>query len=347
MVALSLMVESFRSTLERWALVRLQGDLFVSSALSGQSYETRIPETLVHRISEVKGVAAVIPYYEIALVVDGVPVQLAATDLLAQIRRQAYVIVQGNAHSSGFHHVPPDAVLITEGAARTLQLAVGDRVVVGSAPLRVHAIVQEFGTEMPLLIVDQSRFLALYPGHGSKSVTIDLTDRSRAEVMHRELERIVGGTMLVRDQQGLLQVVRSLFNRTFRVTESVTWIVFVIAVLGLATSTLQYMWERRAEVKTLLVLGAARSLVVRAAFLEAALVSVAVLAIGVCAGILLGWCLTCYINPLSFGWTLTYTVSWQCGVLGVAFLVAVLSVIGLCAVVVVRFIGRLAALSSE
>jgi putative ABC transport system permease protein len=345
MVALSLMVDSFRSTLERWAVVRLQGDLFVSSALSGQSHETRIPDSLIARIRQVEGVSAVVPYYETVTFISGAAVQLAATDISAQIKRRAYVVVEGQFDRTGA--LSADGALITEGAARKLALALGDPVSVEGSTFTVRAIVQEFGTEMPLVVVDQSPFLQLYPGHGCKTLTVDVLDSRAIERVQRELERMVGGAMIVRDQQGLLEVVRSLFNRTFRITESVTWIVFVIAVLGLATSTLQYMWERRREVKTLLVLGAAPSLIVLAVVLEAALVSVAVLSIGVCSGVALGWCLTCYINPLSFGWTLSYNPSWQCGMVGIAFITAVLGVVGLCAAVLVPIIQRSAAISSE
>ncbi len=345
MVALSLMVESFRGTLERWAAVRLQGDLFVSSSLSGQAHEARIPESIVHRIVQVPVVAAVIRYYETSGSSGGIAVQLAATDVRAQMRRGAYVIVQGGVDTD--RPMAHDAALITEGAARKLALKVGDAVTVDSSTFRVQAVLQEFGTEAPLIVIDQSRFLELYPGHDSKTLTIDLRTRDQLRDVQHEIERQVGTGMVVRDHQTLLSLVRSLFNRTFRVTESVTWIVFVIAVLGLSTSTLQYVWERRREVKTLLVMGARPSLIVYAIVLESALVSAGVLAIGTLGGIAMGWCLTCYINPLSFGWTLSYSLSLHALVLSLVFVVAVIAAVFVCTTLLLPAIRQGTALSNE
>ena len=112
----------------------------------------------------------------------------------------------------------------------------------------------------------------------------------------------------------MLTLVETLFNRTFRVTDSVRAIVFVMALLGLLSTTAQYIWERRRELRVAYVIGVTRRVLVTSLTIEVVFVA-GLAAIGgviagiVIAGIIIGWCLTCYINPLVFGWALNFTVS--------------------------------------
>jgi putative ABC transport system permease protein len=81
-------------------------------------------------------------------------------------------------------------------------------------------------------------------------------------------------------------------------------------MLGLVSTCAQYLWERRREFKTLLVLGVPRRTLFGAVAIEAATVTSAALVLGLIAGVLVGWTLTEYINPLVFGWSLTFSLSW-------------------------------------
>jgi predicted lysophospholipase L1 biosynthesis ABC-type transport system permease subunit len=98
----------------------------------------------------------------------------------------------------------------------------------------------------------------------------------------------------------------TLFNRTFRVTESVRWIVFVVALCGLVSTSAQYLWERRREYKTSNVIGVSTSTLANSVAIESAAVFGAAAIVGVVAGTGIGWCLSEYVNPLVFGWGLTF-----------------------------------------
>ena len=343
--ALSLMVGSFRGTLDRWAAQRLQGDLFVSAALDGEGNETRIPPNLIPRIAAVPGVRRVIPYYEAMTSYRGAPLMMSASNVSAQLDRGIYVLRSGTLDRELL--VSGRGAMASESAARKLGLNVGDAIEVDGRSLLVVAIIQEFGTEHPLLQVDKGLFLAAYPEHRPENVTIDLEPTSSIPSVRVEVEKIVGAYGVVRDNRELRELVLTLFDRTFRITLSIRWIVFGIALLGLMLASLQHLWERRREIKTMHVLGFSPQEIVGAHVIESAVVCALPVVVGLIGGVGLGWGLTTLVNPRSFGWSLDFSLSIGPVLIALAFILSVALVVG---VATRLFLGRIlkeATLSDE
>jgi putative ABC transport system permease protein len=234
--------------------------------------------------------------------------------------------------------------LISENAVRKLRLDIGGRVHLEGRDFEVVGVVQEFGTEAPLIVIDQEDFESLYPNHYPDSLTIDLKDPVELEGIKSLLKRQLPATLGIRDQRELFDLVETLFNRTFRVTESVRWIVFVLALLGLVSTGAQYIWERRRELRIAEVIGVAPKTLMLSLVIETTLISAMATFVGVLAGIGIGWCLTDYINPLVFGWSLVFKVSLEPALESAAFLIAVTIVASLVSYFLVRKIvtsGRL------
>jgi putative ABC transport system permease protein len=309
MTGLSLMVSSFRETLSRWSDSRLAGDLFVSSSIEGDGNQARIAQRYISSMQALPGVLQVIPYYETLSIVNHRSVVVGGVSLETQCNRNVYPFIAGGCVKNNTSW--EGRVIISESAARKLVTAVGDSITLDGRRFTVQAIAQEFGTEQPLIVLDQGEFLALYRNHNPKTVTIDLADQALREPTREALQKLAPQEFVIRDHTQLLTLVETLFNKTFRVTESVRWIVFSIAMLGLVSTSAQYLWERRREFKTLFVLGAPRAALFGAVAIEAAAVTSAALCLGLIAGVLVGWTLTNYINPLVFGWSLTFSLSWM------------------------------------
>lgn len=321
LVGLALMVSSFRDTLHRWSAIRLAGDLFISSTLAGTGNEARISSEILQTVRALPGVKRVIPYYEAAARVGSKEVMLGGVDLKAQCDRRVYSFVVGECNT-------PEGswrgqALASESAARKLGVRVADQISVSGERYTIRGIIQEFGTEQPLIVIDASNFEARYPGHNPDTLTIDLIDTTRLDTTLTALRALVPVTVTVRSQRELLTLVETLFNRTFRVTESVRWIVFAMALLGLVSTAAQHMWERRRELRVVEVLGVSHQELVGALTAEAVVVTGSSVVAGILGGIGIGWCLTEYINPLVFGWTLLFRVSLWPSVEALLFVVSV------------------------
>jgi putative ABC transport system permease protein len=345
MVALTLMVESFRATLQSWTERRLQGDLFISSQIEGGGNEGRLPPSFIRDVASFDRVRAAVPYYESTTAVGGRSVVVGATDLVLQAEQGVYKFTVGAPTLKELG--ARDSCVISESAARKLSLSPGDTIPLEHKTFSVHGVFQEFGTEQPMVLLDQAAFLSLYPGHSPQSLIVYLGDAGATEAVRASIEARGQGMVVVRDQRELKDLVMYLFDRTFRVTGSVRWIVFGIGALGLVVSGLQLLWERRREVKTLVVIGVSPIQVIAWSVLEGALVSVGPFVLGVVMGTVMGWALTTFINPLSFGWNLEFSVSWSAISLAAVFVSCVVVFLLLMASLGVRRVSRTTALSDE
>ncbi len=319
--SLSLLVGSFRSTLEGWTAQRLQGDLFVSAALEGGGADARLSPMLATTVRGIPGIHRTIPYYETVTAYKGGVLVVSASDLGAQLDRGIYVVRRGSLERAPL--VSGTGALVSESAARKLHLSVGDPLTLEGRTIKVEAIIQEFGTEHPLIQIDERLFLEIYPRQQPKNLTIDLQPGAQINTVKAELERVVGVVGVVRDNRELREYALTLFDRTFRITLSIRWIVFSIALLGLVLASLQNLWERRREIKTMYLLGFSSSQIVGAHVVESTVVCALPVAIGLLGGIALGWGLTDFVNPRSFGWSMDFSLSVTPFVIAVGFIVAV------------------------
>lgn len=314
LVGLSTMVESFRSTLSTWSATRLAGDIFVSSAVSGDGNEERLGLEVVATVRASSFVKRVIPYYETQGRVVGSDAVVAGVSLGMQCERRVYTFIKGSCGGQ-----VDRGAFISEHAAQALVLDVGDTFAIGKEYFAVVGVVQEFGTERPLIVIDESAFTAMYPGHNPQTLTIDVVNGASVSDAKERIASQLPATAIVRDQRALLSLVETLFNRTFRITDSVRWIVFMLALLGLVSTSGQYMWERRRELRVAEASSISRTRLLWSVTLEAlALTGVASIS-GILAGIGIGWCLTTYINPLVFGWSLVFQIAVRPIVEGFAF----------------------------
>jgi putative ABC transport system permease protein len=338
LVGLSLMVSSFRETLHRWSATRLAGDIFISSTLAGSGNEGRIPAEVLKTVAALPEVGSVVPYFETITTIGTHTVVIGGVDLSVQCKRNVYSFVAGGCVAPGISW--ERQAIASESAARKLGVRVGAEVSIAGERYTIRGIVQEFGTEQPLLVINRDSFEKHYREHHPETITVDVVDERTLDLVQTKMRAILPVTVTVRNHSELLNLVETLFNRTFRVTDSVRWIVFIMALLGLVSTTAQHIWSRRRELRVAEVLGISRKRLVCALTIEALVVTVVAVVVGVTAGVGIGWCLTEYINPLVFGWSLAFQVSvWPC----IESLVFVAAVGGATALVAARMVRRIVA----
>jgi len=343
--SLSLMVGSFRSTLERWTLQRLQGDLFVSGALEGTGTDTRISSELATVVRGLPHIRRVIPYYETMSAPDGQVLVVSASQIAEQLDRGIYIVRSGALDREAL--LSGRGALVSESAARKLHLGVGDPLMIEERSVVVTAVIQEFGTEHPLVQIDERLFLELYPRQQPKNLTIDLKGNVSPLLVKGELERVVGAVGTVRDNRELRDYALTLFDRTFQITLSIRWIVFGIALLGLVLASLQNLWERRREIKTMSVLGFSSGQIIGSQVVENTVVCALPVIIGLLGGVAFGWGLTAFVNPRSFGWSIDFTLTATPVLIALAFVVSVALVTCVATAAVLRGLLMEATLSDE
>ena len=101
-----------------------------------------------------------------------------------------------------------------------------------------------------------------------------------------------------------------IFYSTFSITYALEAIAIFVAILGVASTLLTLVLERRREIALLRLVGADRRQVLKMVVVEAALLGGVSQCVGVAVGLLLSLVLIYVINVQSFGWSIQFHVPW-------------------------------------
>jgi putative ABC transport system permease protein len=293
MVAIAIMIGSFRETVSYWVAQTLQADLYVSPVRrSGQTRDTAI--------------AADVPY------ADGT-IGVAAGDFAV-----------GFAHSSLLFKAPADgretlrqaigrnAVVISEPLAMRHKKAVGDRLTLptagGPVEFDVLSIYFDYASERGFAVMDRATFVRHFGEAPPASLTVYLRDGADAERVRRELVAAVPAEhrILVHTNASLRREVLRIFDSTFAVTYALEAIAIFVAILGVAGTLLTLVLERRRELSMLRLVGAGRRHIRTVVMIEAGVIGGVSQALGLLVGLGLSLILIYVINVQSFGWTIQF-----------------------------------------
>ncbi len=344
MVAVAVMVGSFRATVVDWVSQTLKADLFVAPE-GGRSQRAlgRLPEEVVTLLERVPGVASVDPFLSFEATRDGVPFTVGSG-------RFALVAAHGDlpmADGSDTRTVLSRALslgeaVVSEPYAVKFGVRTGDLVTLpavdGPATLRVAGVYRDYSNDRGTITIDRALFRRLFRMDGAVSLALRLDpaispEEGRRRVLSATRDRFA---LRVQTNASLRDAALALFDRTFAVTYALEAVAIAVAVLGVFSTLLALVLERRREIGLLRVLGASAARVSRAVRYEAAALSALGIALGVFAGAAMGWILIHVVNKQSFGWTIRTDVPW-------AFLAGALALVALATLAAAGRPARLAA----
>ncbi|HEX5651386.1 MAG TPA: FtsX-like permease family protein [Steroidobacteraceae bacterium] len=323
MVAMAIMVFSFRMSLEAWMARILPADLYVraGSAAPGAYLDAEAQSRIealdgVTRVHFVRFVDTVLAGQRMPLTIIARPIEEATADRVLPIRR---VDDRPAPHGT----VPvwvSEAALDLRGldVGHVFDLPLGGRTVRAS----VRGIWRDYERPGGAVVLDRATFVALT--HDRNATTAALWLRNGVDP-----ERLGASLRDTLERSGdydiaLPGVIRerslALFDRTFAVTYMLEAVAVLIGLFGISASTSSQVLARRGEFGMLRHLGVTRAEVGRMLAFEGAALG----AIGVAAGLVVGGVISLIlifvVNRQSFHWTMDLHVPW----LGLAALSVVL-----------------------
>jgi len=120
-----------------------------------------------------------------------------------------------------------------------------------------------------------------------------------------------------------------IFDSTFAITYALEVIAIVIAALGVISTLITLILERRGEIAVLGFLGATHRQLRRMVVIEALLIGGVSQAIGIAIGLMLSLVLIYVINVQSFGWTIQFHLPLGFLVQSTLIMIGVTAVAGL------------------
>jgi len=316
MIAIAVMVSSFRQTLIAWVDRTLQADLYLRPVTRANvTVEATLSPEVERVVAAQSGVAAVDRFrnfdisYEGGLVILGAgefDVLLKHGKLLFKAPRNWAEAVQAA--------IGQEAVVVSESFAIKHGKRVGDSVLLptpaGLSQFQIVAIYYDYSNDRGVLVMDRSTFVRHFGEQRSTSLAIYLQPHVEAESVRSNILKALGPRhrVFIYSNGALRSEVLRIFDSTFAITYALEVIAIFVAILGVAGTLFAWILERRRELAILRLIGADRRQVRKMVVIEAAFLGGASQAIGVGAGLLLSLVLIYVINVQSFGWTLQFHV---------------------------------------
>jgi putative ABC transport system permease protein len=200
-----------------------------------------------------------------------------------------------------------NGILLSEQAARSLQLSVGDALTVAGETMTISGMFSAFGDLKPRLIVDDRSPLA---DALAAQLQVDSVafKSDRPETLVAALRKQFPALEL-RLQSDIRRVALKTFDQTFAITTVLITIALLVAAISVYIAVTTMRLNRQTGRQLLNTLGVNRTeqLMMNIA-LGTGLGLVAII-IALPLGVMFGWILCNVINPRAFGWTIELQLS--------------------------------------
>jgi putative ABC transport system permease protein len=309
-IGVSLMIQSFRSTVVNWLALTLRADLYLAAPGPGRAQQApTLAADVLDLVQAVPGVAEVEGFRAVEVASPEGPVHLSVADPRRERSADLYRFSTGTPAET-WERVRAGAVLVSEpfafrrhlppqGGTVTLQT---DR---GTRTFEVAGIFYDYATERGTVLIAREVYERLFDDRGLSSLAVYLAEGTRGdEVAQRLRSALAGSAMRVTPTGSLRREALRIFDRTFAVTEALRLLAIVVAFVGVWSALMALQTERTRELATLLALGLTPARLWGLTLLETGFMGLAAGLLSLPTGALLAAILVDVINVRSFGWTM-------------------------------------------
>ncbi len=314
MVAIAVMVGSFRETVIYWVNQTLKADLYLRpSARANVATEAVISPEVTNVIKSHPQIAAVDPFRNFDVPYENSLVTLGVGEFNVLLGHGNLMMKEpANWREMMRDMIGRDEVLASESFAIKYHKRVGETVNVptpkGPQPFRISGIYYDYSSDRGILVMQRLTFTRWFGEQPPTSLTIYLKPGADADAVRQEILKTLGERyrVFIYTNSGLRKEVLNIFDSTFAITWALEVIAIFVAIAGVASTLLTLILERRRELAMLRLVGADRKQVRKMVVIEAAMMGGVSQSIGIVVGLLLSLVLIYVINVQSFGWTIQF-----------------------------------------
>jgi len=309
-IGVSLMIQSFRSTIVNWLALTLRADLYLAAPGPGRAQQApTLAADVLARVKAVPGVGEVEAFRAVEVASPEGPVHLSVADPRRERSADLYRFSAGTPAET-WERVRAGAVLVSEpfafrhrlppqGGTVTLQT---DR---GTRTFEVAGTFYDYATERGTVLIAREVYERLWDDRRISSLAVYLAEGARSEVVGARLRSALAGSALrVTPTGSLRREALRIFDRTFAVTEALRLLAILVAFVGVWSALMALQTERTRELATLVALGLTPARLWALTLLETGFMGLAAGLLSLPTGALLAAILVDVINVRSFGWTM-------------------------------------------
>lgn len=314
MVAIAIMIGSFRETVTYWVEQTLQADLFISSARQSPVGERATiavdveDEITAHPdVLAVDGFRSIDILYGESLIVVG----SGRFDVMRDYGRLLFKAPADGQHALS-EAIGQQSVVVSESFSLKFDRTAGDVVTLptsrGDASFFVTGVFYDYSTDRGLVVMDRQTFAEHYDDRRPSGLSVYLEVNADPNQVRADVLAGLGSerSLYINTNASLREEVMEVFDNTFTITYALEAIAVFVSLFGVAATLLTLAVERRQHIAVLRLIGAERKHLRRMIVIEAVLLGVVSLVIGLVVGVLLSIILIEVINVQSFGWSIQF-----------------------------------------
>ncbi len=314
MVAMAIMVLSFRISVSDWLEHVLPADFYVRAADSGVAggFE-RDEQKAINELSEFLRVDF-LRYQQLVLDPERPEITLIARHVdMSDVRKTLPIVGEIIASDQWSGNERP--VWVSEAMVDLYGYTVGKQIMIplGGAlyPFVVAGIWRDYGRQFGAIQIQLSDYQQLSDDWSVNTAALWMQSNITVNDANTALQQLTfGNTLEIMQSKAIRDNSLKIFDRSFAVTYLLEMIAVVIGLLGVAASFSAQMLARTSEFGMLRHIGVTRSQILVLLTTESCLLTV----LGVVLGFVLGWSISLIlifiINPQSFHWTMQLYMPW-------------------------------------
>lgn len=314
MAAISIMVGSFRETVAYWVEQTLVADIYARPlAQTSTNFAGEIDPQAITLARADPAVEAVYAAASQQVTYDGQPVVVGGSDFSMFIRHGHLLF---KSPSDGRERMiaarGADQIVVNESFSLRFGKRAGDVIELptanGTHAFEIVAVYYDYANSRGVCLMDAAVYGRHYPHARPNTMAVYLKPDADADEANARLTESIGSRyqMLFITNRVIRREVIRIFDSTFAITYALEAIAIIVAGLGVISTLITLILERRGEIGVLGFLGATRRQIRRMVVIESLLIGGVSQSIGILIGWMLSLVLIYVINVQSFGWTIQF-----------------------------------------
>lgn len=311
-IGVTVMIASFRATVETWLYQTFTADVYITSPLAGADRASAIDAALVSQIRGIPGVASTEVLRTVQVYSpDFGPVRLNAITATRRRDPRLFRFATENV-SQIWDQVDNGGMIVSEPFANRHRVKAGESITLdtdkGLVQFPVVGVVYDYSSDQGLLFLSLDTYRRYWNDSNISGISAYAAPGANVNQVEDSIRAAVSGkNVLVQSQKTLREAALVVFDRTFAITVALRLIAIVVAFIGVLGALMALQLERTRELGTLRAAGMTLPQLWRLTLLESGLMGAAAGLLSIPTGLGLAAILIYVINLRSFGWTIFFT----------------------------------------
>lgn len=314
-VGVTLMIDSFRYTVNIWLAQTLQGDVYITAPNFNQTRSTvNIDPQVIQAVHDWEGIGQADLLRTVMVETLQGQVQLSASDNQRLGLEKRYLWAK-DPPERVWAAMQSGGVIISESLARRFGfLEPGGSLAIytpqGLRQFPIEGVYYDYASSQGALFMEMETYRQIWNDPGVTAIALRLPPGVDPDQVTRQLEDGLkfDQQVIVRPNRALRADVMEVFDRTFAITAALRILATIVAFIGVLNTLLLLQLEKQRELGILRALGLTGGQLWKLTMLETGLMGLAAGLLAFPTGYALALILVYVINQRSFGWTLQLSI---------------------------------------